>query len=472
MAAQHADRRRAIEAALLEFHRMPGRHTLALRQPPLLFASIREVLQLAGGRAPDSDAATPTASVVQAAQFFVRAALLKPDADHYTLLGLTRDADVAAIKERYRSMMRLTHPDFAQSSGAAWPADAATRINQAYEVLSSPVRRREYDEANEPAPVQPATSAPAVGPASATRAPTARRGEPRRVLRHLAAGFGALGGLALAGMWVATAPNERDTLVQRTTTRIDKAPSLFANLAPALVPSAEVPQAPVSEGTGSVQAVAATTVPTAMPMSAAPAALTGPVSAASAVPMQAPALVATTPPATTAPTEATRPSPTAISGAAPAMQAPAPLAPATAVAQATVPSTSPSAAATAPAPAGAARSGPTMAEVQPLIMQVLQEVETGWGDNVISTLDRSSRRAPGAQALARQLDTLCEGVRPVKVSKVELKGEPRDGRLVVTGQVMLQVRDAASPTRLFALQAEFARQDGAPVLTRLGPVMP
>lgn len=113
-----------------------------------------------------------------------------------------------------------------------------------------------------------------------------------------------------------------------------------------------------------------------------------------------------------------------------------------------------------------------MAEVHPALMQLLQGIESGWGDNLIASLEFSARRAPGAQALARQLDTLCEGARPVKIAKVDLKGEPHDGRLVVVGQVLLNVRDPDTPTRLFALQAEFAPGDGAPVLTRLAPVSP
>jgi hypothetical protein len=111
-----------------------------------------------------------------------------------------------------------------------------------------------------------------------------------------------------------------------------------------------------------------------------------------------------------------------------------------------------------------------MAEVHPMLMQLLQEIETGWGDNLIAGLDFSARRAPGAQALARQLDALCDGARPVKIAKVDLKGEPHDGRLVVVGLVLLQVRDTAAPTRQFALQAEFTQRDGTPVLTRLAPV--
>ena len=108
-----------------------------------------------------------------------------------------------------------------------------------------------------------------------------------------------------------------------------------------------------------------------------------------------------------------------------------------------------------------------MAAVHPVLMQLLQEIESGWGDNLLSPLDRGARRLAGAQALARQLDTLCDGVRPMKVAHADFKGEPRDGRLVVTGQVVLQGRDATP--RPFALLAEFTERDGAPVLPRLSP---
>jgi hypothetical protein len=438
MPVQQADRRRAIESALLDFHRTPGRHTIALRQPALLFASIREVLQLAGERSPD-DARSPSSAIVQAARFFVSAALLPPGADHYALLGLTRGADPAAIKERYRAMMRLLHPDFAQSSaGAIWPADAATRINQAYEVLSSPERRRAYDQAIDSAPVPPplAVSRDLAQAPAARRASAQRRDQPRRVLRRLVAGFGALGGLALAGMWVATAQGERDTLVQRATTRVDKFPALFA--------AAPAPTATAAPEAGVQAAIA----------HALPETLSAPALAASAasgrLDAPAPIVSSAAPPAPAEGAAAMAPAPPA-PAAAPADSAPV-------VAQA--PTASP-----APVPV----PGPSIADVQPLLTQLLQEVESGWGDNLIARLDRGARGAAQAQALARQLDALCDGVRPVRIARVAFKGEPRDGRLVVTGQATLQVRDAAAPTRQFALLAEFAERDGAPVLTRLAP---
>src|SRR5438105_11641799 len=115
MPSQQAQRRRAIEAALLDFQQAPGRHVVGLRQPALLFASVREVLQIAGERSAEDDGPPPAPPVVHAARFFIRTALLQPGATHYALLGVLPATDATSIKERYRLMMRLMHPDFASS---------------------------------------------------------------------------------------------------------------------------------------------------------------------------------------------------------------------------------------------------------------------------------------------------------------------------------------------------------------------
>jgi DnaJ-domain-containing protein 1 len=468
-------RQREIQAALLDFHRAPGRHMLALRQPALLFASVRDVLQLAGERSPDDDGPAPAPAIVQAARFFIRTALLQPGAGHYALLGLTTSADAAAVKDRYRSMMRLMHPDFA-TGRADWPADAATRINQAYEVLSSPERRRAYDDELTAAPAESTARVSreiAKAQPAPRRAAQPRRGDSRTVLRRLALGFGGLGAVALAAMWLAS--GDRDSLVQRATTKVSEAPSLLGksssdNAAPDQGLSAVIARALPSM-------LATPTLPGASnrapePPAAAPSPAPVAEAAAPAKPASEPAVTstvfATTPvlapgPATPPPAAAAVPVIAASTALAPAAQAAAVAAPVR-----RVPLLASAAAARA---APSVPTGLSMAEVHPLVMQLLQEIESGWGDNLIATLDFGARRTPGAQALARQLDTLCEGVRPVKIAKVDLKGEPRDGQLVVTGQVVLQVRDSSTPTRRFALQAEFSQRDGAPVLTRLAPVL-
>ena len=110
-----------------------------------------------------------------------------------------------------------------------------------------------------------------------------------------------------------------------------------------------------------------------------------------------------------------------------------------------------------------------MSSVHPMLMQLVLRLESS--DNFIGELPAVVRFGPGAQALSRQIDALSEGVRPLKVTRVDFKGEPRDGRLVVTGQVVLKVRDAAAPTRQFGLVAEFSERNGSPVLTALGPAV-
>ena len=62
-----------------------------------------------------------------------------------------------------------------------------------------------------------------------------------------------------------------------------------------------------------------------------------------------------------------------------------------------------------------------------------------------------------------------EGVRPVKLSHVQFKAEPKEGRLVVTGHVRLQVGEQTigTPGKDLAVMAEFASREGTVVLTRL-----
>jgi molecular chaperone DnaJ len=62
--------------------------------------------------------------------------------DYYRVLGVDRKADDKAIKSAYRRLARKHHPDVAKGAGAA---DKFKEINEAYEVLSDPEKRRRYD---------------------------------------------------------------------------------------------------------------------------------------------------------------------------------------------------------------------------------------------------------------------------------------------------------------------------------------
>lgn len=70
-------------------------------------------------------------------------------ADHYETLGVARDASTEEIKKAYRRLARELHPDVNSS------ADAEERfkdVTHAYDVLSDPQQRRQYDMGGQGAP--------------------------------------------------------------------------------------------------------------------------------------------------------------------------------------------------------------------------------------------------------------------------------------------------------------------------------
>jgi hypothetical protein len=465
-----AGRCKEVESALLDYQRTPGKYPLLLRRPPILFSSIREVLLLASGRLPEG-APVPSLAIQRAAGFFVRTALLYPAADHYALLGLDRSADAAAIKERYRQMMRLTHPDFASSAAASgnWPADAAARINEAYEVLASDARRRSYDEKLNPtaalAPHRSPGNHPLAHVRAAASAPTP---DPRRLLKRIAGAFGVLGVIVLAASLLARGP-DRESLVQRPAPQPSSAP-----VALALARSAHA-QAPVLT-VAPEPAISAMTEVVPPPAQPAIRDTMAVVSATSEVEPIAPAAapirttvrlpVAAAPPAPVAPPAPTRM--VAVSLEAPIAPIISTAAPFELMAQA-----SPTAVPVARNATPAARdSGPavSLAEAHNLLSLMLQQMESGSGERVLSGLDRNTRNSPPAQALARQYNGIVEGSRSVKISNVLLKAEPREDRLLVKGQVLLDIGDSGTTrAKELSLEAEFVRRGGTVVMTRLAP---
>lgn len=63
--------------------------------------------------------------------------------DYYSILGLSRDADADQIKKAFRNLARKYHPDVAADKTEA--EGKFKEINEAYEVLSDPAKRRKYD---------------------------------------------------------------------------------------------------------------------------------------------------------------------------------------------------------------------------------------------------------------------------------------------------------------------------------------
>ncbi|HZA29594.1 MAG TPA: J domain-containing protein [Gammaproteobacteria bacterium] len=76
--------------------------------------------------------------------FFIRQVFLAQHADPYRTLGLTPAASPDQVRDHYRKLIRLFHPDREANCGECHAAYAA-RINQAYGILRDPDKRRAYD---------------------------------------------------------------------------------------------------------------------------------------------------------------------------------------------------------------------------------------------------------------------------------------------------------------------------------------
>ncbi|NDJ15914.1 molecular chaperone DnaJ [Myxacorys almedinensis] len=66
--------------------------------------------------------------------------------DFYEILGVSRDADKEDLKQAYRRLARKYHPDVNKEEGAE---ERFKEINRAYEVLSEPDTRAQYDRFGE-----------------------------------------------------------------------------------------------------------------------------------------------------------------------------------------------------------------------------------------------------------------------------------------------------------------------------------
>ena len=70
------------------------------------------------------------------------------DKDFYNILGVSKDADAAAIKAAYRSLALKYHPDKNPNNKEA--EEKFKEINQAYEILKDEKKRKNYDQYGDP----------------------------------------------------------------------------------------------------------------------------------------------------------------------------------------------------------------------------------------------------------------------------------------------------------------------------------
>lgn len=67
------------------------------------------------------------------------------DKDYYKTLGIDKSANEEQIKDAYRKLAKMYHPDVAPDAG-----DTMKDINVAYDVLSNPDKRKAYDNPQGP----------------------------------------------------------------------------------------------------------------------------------------------------------------------------------------------------------------------------------------------------------------------------------------------------------------------------------
>src|SRR5260221_12456378 len=63
--------------------------------------------------------------------------------DYYETLGVSRTASEEEIKKAFRKLARKYHPDVAKGKGTE---EKFKEINEAYEVLGDPAKRKKHDE--------------------------------------------------------------------------------------------------------------------------------------------------------------------------------------------------------------------------------------------------------------------------------------------------------------------------------------
>lgn len=556
----------ALGAALTDFQAFPGRHALVLREPAILFEHTTDILSLAAGRGVEGLPADAEleAHLREAARFFVRVALLRQGADHFTVLGLTPGFDPATLRDHYRMLIRLTHPDFS-AEGAAWPADAATRINLANDVLSSDDRRAAYVQTlNRPVPRPPtpvprrwgpardqwSEAGPKRWPAVAVGAAVvallgvwlwpsqtpqerlaklaqASEAEARAAAEAASKRVASEAAVALAApptRAVGTVPDEGQTpstlqlsqtlggsstpvhknRLPETSKHADaeaasgsaRAPMAAArrddtlrddvvaairsvDVAPRAAGRPAVPVTPQAKGmppseTSRVRSGARENLPAPVLLPTPALAMSALAATPPSAPLPVPAPVVrapSSPPvaAPASPAQLTVATGIAVPPPIPPTPAPAavaaPVAPPVPVA-AVVPTT----AAVITSAVAATGRAPRMADIQPLLGQLLGALQSGRGEVATRLVDGSARGA-GSEGFARAYDRTVAGARILRVGPVKFAGRSVGDQLVVDGVVQLQVQTQddvlASGQRDLVLGATFAYRGGRPVMTGL-----
>ncbi|HZW01282.1 MAG TPA: J domain-containing protein [Candidatus Deferrimicrobium sp.] len=98
----------------------------------------------------------------------------RPADDPYRTLGILRGADPDEVRAAHRRLAKRFHPD-----GSMGDEQRFLAVQEAYQLLSDPLRRREWDRRHTPGPVRPMSAPPAAAAAPRDRRRTARAARPQ-----------------------------------------------------------------------------------------------------------------------------------------------------------------------------------------------------------------------------------------------------------------------------------------------------
>lgn len=486
---------------LFWYYRRPSRYLAEGRRRDAPLVDPEVVLKLALLRPVEFAAATwneprRIPALQESAEAYVRHMYFRPDATPYQVLGLEPGASAKEIKESFRLLMQLVHPD-RQGARKTWPDACAAQANWAYGALRDQETRRTFEEEAEARAALARAINRAAMEAEASQMPVkvwsdpppkGRRGIPHAVLpewltagvggfvRHNPAttAFGVLTTVALlivgAAMWeggdgllVRVAREVRGPALRDEPSVGANAPRLAVSEPPAparraALTDAEKPVvlASIAPGMGTAQAAS---------------------DAGSLVAQDAPAPVAVPTPIVLAP-----PTPMPADRVAePARAAPAPVvAPPVAAFQAPVqvarietsPVSEPAAVqALVAAPLAAVTSPPANAEIEALFATFVDTYEHGRLDAFAALFadDADTNLRRGRTAIRGEYDELFRLSEWRKMKLTRMNWRSVGDKAVAKGEVLVRIgwRDGREVEQRLNLDMELARRDGRVVIARM-----
>ena len=82
--------------------------------------------------------------LVDGANFVISKMHFNPESNYYITLGLSQNVSHENIRERWKKLMLLYHPD-RQGGDDSWVSERAKKVNEAYSVLKDNEKRQSFD---------------------------------------------------------------------------------------------------------------------------------------------------------------------------------------------------------------------------------------------------------------------------------------------------------------------------------------